>query len=396
MAKFTDRQLKFANLYSFMVLGILEAAWAPMIPFIKERFLLDEGSLGILLLCLGTGSFCALPLAGSMSARLGCKALVYLSGIIMALALFSVAISFNLYFTALLLFIFGMCTIGLDIGSNVNAVMVENQLKKPLMSGFHGGYSLGTLIGAFLVSALLSLGINLISCLAVIVAMIFITIFWGCRALFNKEKAQEEKEEEAEEALEVSKTQGRSSFLHPLVLIVGLMCFIMYSTEGAVMSWSAVFVNQERGVSMEYAGFIYTAFACAMTTMRLLGNRLVESIGRRKVVVIGALCVSAGFATTVIVGNLVGAIVGFALIGLGAANIVPQLVSFGAHIKGVKVHIAISIINALGYSGILAGPVIIGFIADHSSISMAFSCISALVLVVAVSCFRIMKRPSNV
>lgn len=58
MAKFTDRQLKFANLYSFMVLGILEAAWAPMIPFIKERFLLDEGSLGILLLCLGTGSFC--------------------------------------------------------------------------------------------------------------------------------------------------------------------------------------------------------------------------------------------------------------------------------------------------------------------------------------------------
>ena len=336
MAKFTDRQLKFANLYSFMVLGILEAAWAPMIPFIKERFLLDEGSLGILLLCLGAGSFCALPLAGSMSARLGCKALVYLSGIIMALALFSVAISFNLYFTALLLFIFGMCTIGLDIGSNVNAVMVENQLKKPLMSGFHGGYSLGTLIGAFLVSALLSLGINLISCLAVIVAMIFITIFWGCRALFNKEKAQEEKEEEAEEALEVSKTQGHSSFLHPLVLIVGLMCFIMYSTEGAVMSWSAVFVNQERGVSMEYAGFIYTAFACAMTTMRLLGNRLVESIGRRKVVVIGALCVSAGFATTVIVGNLVGAIVGFALIGLGAANIVPQLVSFGAHIKALR------------------------------------------------------------
>ena len=79
MSNFTDHQIRFANLYSFMVLGILESSWAPMIPYIKDRFMLDEGSLGLLLLCLGVGSFCALPLVGSMSAKLGCKALVYIS-----------------------------------------------------------------------------------------------------------------------------------------------------------------------------------------------------------------------------------------------------------------------------------------------------------------------------
>ncbi len=388
MSNFTDHQIRFANLYSFMVLGILESSWAPMIPYIKDRFMLDEGSLGLLLLCLGVGSFCALPLVGSMSAKLGCKALVYISGILMALSLFLVAISQNLYLTGALLFIFGMSTIGIDIGSNVNAVMVENELKRPLMSGFHGGYSLGTLLGAFLVSAMLSFGLNLIFCALAVFTITLFLVFGGCRALYNKGQTQENEQNSKEN----DNSQKYKAFFHPLVIIVGLLCFVMYSTEGAVMSWSAVFAHQERNLEIEYAGFIYTAFACAMTIMRLVGNRLVEKIGRRKTVVIGALLVSIGFATTVIVANILGTILGFVLIGFGAANIVPQLVSFGAHIKGVKVHIAISIINALGYSGILAGPVIIGFIANNFSIATAFSFISLLVLVVALTSFKILRR----
>lgn len=388
MSNFSNHQIKFANLYSFMVLGILEASWAPMIPFIKDRFLLDEGNLGLLLLCLGVGSFCALPLAGSMSAKLGCKALVYISGIVMALSLFLIAISPNLYLTGALLFIFGMSTIGIDIGANVNAVMVENELKRPLMSGFHGGYSLGTLLGAFLVSSMLSFGFNLIVCALTVFAIVLCVVLLGCQALYGKSKVQVSEQAQNEE----DNTHKRNAFFHPLVIIVGLLCFIMYSTEGAVMSWSAVFAHQERGLKIEYAGFIYTAFACAMTLMRLVGNRLVEKIGRRKTVVIGALLVSIGFATTVMVANIFGTILGFALVGLGAANIVPQLVSFGAHIKGVKVHVAISLINALGYSGILAGPVIIGFIADNFSIAVAFSLISLLVLAVAITSFKILRK----
>lgn len=387
MSNFNDRQIKLANLYSFMVLGILESSWAPMIPYIKDRFLLDEGSLGLLLLCLGVGSFCALPLVGSMSAKLGCKTLVYISGLLMALSLFLVVISQNLYLTGALLFIFGMSTIGIDIGSNVNAVMVENELKR-LMSGFHGGYSLGTLFGAFLVSSMLSFGFNLVFCALAVLAIALFLVLGGCRALYNKSQTQDNEQNSKDE----DNNQKYNAFFHPLVIIVGLLCFVMYSTEGAVMSWSAVFAHQERNLEIEYAGFIYTAFACAMTIMRLAGNRLVEKIGRRKTVVIGALLVSIGVATTVIVANIFGTILGFVLVGLGAANIVPQLVSFGAHIKGVKVHIAISIINALGYSGILAGPVIIGFIANNFSIAKAFSFISLLVLVVALTSFKILRR----
>lgn len=219
MSNFSNHQIKFANLYSFMVLGILEASWASMIPFIKDRFLLDEGNLGLLLLCLGVGSFCALPLAGSMSAKLGCKALVYLSGIVMALTLFLIAISPNLYLTGALLFIFGMSTIGIDIGANVNAVMVENELKRPLMSGFHGGYSLGTLLGAFLVSSMLSFGFNLIVCALTVFAIVLCLVLLGCQALYGKSKVQVSEQVQNEE----DNTHKRNDFFHPLVIIVGLL-----------------------------------------------------------------------------------------------------------------------------------------------------------------------------
>lgn len=159
------------------------------------------------------------------------------------------------------------------------------------------------------------------------------------------------------------------------------------------MSWSGVFANQERGIPLEYAGFIYTAFACTMTFMRLVGNKIVIKIGRRRTVVFGAIAVALGFTITAVVPHYIGAILGFALIGLGAANIVPQLVSFAGSLKtGISVPQAITYINALGYSGILAGPVIIGFVAKHTSIATAFCGIAVLCLTVGIVCLKIMKK----
>ncbi len=381
----SDRKLIFSNRNAFLVLGMVEASWAPMIPYIKDRFNLNESDLGLLLLCLGLGSFCALPLVGYLCAKIGCKKLVYISGIIMALSLCSVSISFNLYLCAVMLFIFGMCTIGIDIGANVNGVMVETKLKRPLMSGFHGGYSLGTLVGAGFVSLLLSFGLGIFNSSLIILAFTIITIFLGCQSLYSKV-------EDPDPNIDSNSRKKKKGFVPILVLVVGCLCFIMYSTEGSVMSWSAVFVNQERGVNIEKAGFVYTSFACTMTIMRLFGNKIVVFFGRRRTVVLGAILVSLGFVLTVVIPHVIGAILGYALVGVGAANIVPQLVSFTGSIKGIHVHTAISFINAFGYSGILLGPVIIGFVAQNFSISTAFLMISFFVLLVALTCLKIMSN----
>lgn len=162
------------------------------------------------------------------------------------------------------------------------------------------------------------------------------------------------------------------------------------------MGWSAIFVSQERGVSMSMAGFFYTAFAVAMTIMRLCGDKIVNQLGQRMVVAGGTLLIAVGFMTVVLVDSAVAAGVGFAMVGCGAANVVPQLVSFAAHIKGMAVHNIISFINALGYSGILLGPVIIGFIGKQYGLHVSFVGIAIFGLIVSVVSFIILKSKRTI
>ena len=149
---------------------------------------------------------------------------------------------------------------------------------------------------------------------------------------------------------------------------------------------------------MSLSGYFYTDFAVSMTLMRLCGDKVVSRFGQRQVVSIGALLVAVGFTVVVLVDSALGAVAGFAMVGCGAANIVPQLVSFAARIKGMAVHPIISFINALGYSGILVGPVIIGFIGKHYGLHVSFLGIAAFALGVAVVSsiiFRDSRKKTN-
>ena len=133
------------------------------------------------------------------------------------------------------------------------------------MSSFHGGYSLGTLIGAGTMSVLFTLG--LIPKWAVIICMVvtIIALVLGCKDLLPKE--------ELEPDTPVEKPRKGKLYIPPMVVVVGLLCLVMYASEGAVMGWSAIFVSQERGIEMSMAGFFYTAFAITMTIMRLCGDK---------------------------------------------------------------------------------------------------------------------------
>ncbi len=393
MDKKENRRMKVANLSSFMVLGFMEAAWAPMVPFIKERFMLDEGELGMLLLCTGVGSFMALPVVSKLISRLGCRRVMQYSAVVFALTLILLSVSPAIAMTAFLLFVFGAFTVSLDVSSNVNAVIVESELKKPLMSGFHGGYSVGTLAGSAFMSAMLSVGISLFCGASAVFALMMFVTFMYCGHLVNDVRGYEEKNRkkdentEQETALEPKKRPK----VPPMVLIIGVMCFIMYAMEGAVMSWSGVFATQERGIDIKSAGFIYSFFAISMTIMRLCGNRIVVRLGRRKTVVTGAVLVATGWIMTVVVPNIYGACGGFLLVGFGAANIVPQLISFSGTIRNFPVHDTIAFINALGYSGILLGPVIIGFTSKMFSLGTSFVGIGIISLAVGLIAIKVIN-----
>lgn len=379
-----ESSMKIANQLSYGILGVLEAAWAPMVPYVKSGMNLDDAQFGQLLFSMGVGSICALPVVGSLVNRFGPRAVAIISGVLMALALAVISFSDSKLMVALLLGCIGASMIGVDVASSVNAVIVEKLLKKPLMSGFHAGYSLGTIIGALTMSVMLSVGFKL-SLSAVSLALVMgILMIIGCQPLFKEVKSFDEHNEAKEEK------HSRFS-LRPLIIILGLMCFIMYGSEGALLSWTTVFATQNRGITPEHAGYFYAFFAISMTAIRFAGNYIVQKVGRRRTVVIGGLLVTLGFILTALIPHYIGIMIGLTFIGLGAGNIVPQIVSFVGFVKGIKISYAISLVNALGYSGIMCGPVIIGYISKISSLEMSFVALALAVLAVALASIRVLK-----
>ena len=256
------------------------------------------------------------------------------------------------------------------------------------MSGFHGGYSFGTIVGALFVAMLLTVGLNIqASSILLLIVMGSLTL-WGLRPLVKDVKEFNQEQVAAKE-----QTAKKHKFAFPAVIFVlGVLCFIMYGSEGALLHWGAVFATQNRGINPEVAGYFYLFFAFAMTITRFTGNKIVTKCGRCRTVVVGAIMVGFGFIITAFLENSFGMMLGFTLIGLGAGNIVPQLVSFAGTIKGIKVQSAISVINALGYSGILLAPVIVGHISNLSSLEISFAVLGFAVFFVAFVSFLILRR----
>lgn len=409
----TDKQLIAANRFSFLAAGFGIAAWAPMIPFIKERYALDEHNLGLLLLCVGIGSMISMPTSGYLVSRLGCRKPVLIAGLVLGFLLLAITLVDNLILTGLLLILFGMSAVTLDVVSNINGALVEAYIKRDVMSGLHGLYSVGGFLGSLTVTTLLSLHLGIVAAAVYTLICMCICVLWGCRHLFDTVHAHENEEQtpqndaqstqitdDATVKFSSAKPNAHQSnlkyYTHPVVLTIGIMCFILFMIEGSILDWSGVYLTQERDFPLEYAGYGYAAFAIMMTCFRLLGDKIVSRFGRRRVLLLGTITIACGYLIAVYIPHFTVALCGFALIGIGASNVVPQLVSVTGRIKDVPVHISVTIVNAIGFSGMLCGPAIIGFLAHAITLPYTFLCQAASVLVVTFMITQVLKKPAQV
>ncbi len=364
-----------ATRMAFLIAGLATAAWAPLVPYAQTRIGIEEGTLGLLLLCLGAGSIIAMPAAGIAAARYGCRKLIIMATIVLCVALPWLAVSSSLLGMALGLLIFGAAIGTIDVVINLQAILVEKQAGRMMMSGFHGLFSLGGVVGAAGVSLALSLGLSplgatLIAC-AVMLALL---IALGRHLLAHG-----------------SEQRGPIFVMpHGLIFLVGLMCFICFLAEGAMLDWSAVFLTTVRGVDPATAGLGYAAFATTMTIGRLTGDTIVRVLGGTTVIIAGSICAATGLIAAVVLPNPAMAFIGFALIGIGASNIVPVLYSAAGRQHAMPPHLAIAAVTMLGYSGILSGPALIGFVAHAASLPIAFLGIAMLMLLLG-ACGRMIR-----
>lgn len=361
---------QFSTRIAFFIAGFSVAAWAPLVPYAKARVGLDDGMLGLLLLCLGVGSIIAMPLAGLFSARYGCRRVLVISTLIVCLCLPLLATIDSLPWLVATLFVFGASMGALDCTVNIQAIIVERASGKTMMSGFHGLFSLGGIIGAASVSGLLSVGA---SPLVAMVVVLVVTVIALLRA--------------APHFLTYGSERDGPAFAvpHGVVLFIGLLCFTVFLTEGAMLDWSAVFLSSMRGVDPSYAGLGYAMFALTMTCGRLSGDVIVRRVGANRVIILGGLCAAAGLALATLVPAWQATLLGYALVGAGCSNIVPVLYSAVGRQTVMPEHIAVPAISTMGYAGILAGPAAIGFVAHLSSLNLAFMIVAVLLLGVAAS-----------
>ncbi|MEO4184299.1 MFS transporter [Acinetobacter pittii] len=368
---------RLATRLSFFSLGFATAAWAPLIPFAQQRLNLNHADFGLLLLCMGIGSMIAMPATGALVKRWGCRPLIALALMLLMVLLPSLTMWSSIVTMAVALFIFGSAAGCLGVAINLQAVVVEKHSVRALMSSFHGMCSLGGLTGAMLVTALLAVGLSpLMSTLSVIMILLVIggVAIPSCLTSFE----QDEKPHE-------DTTQAPKKLYRPdgIILLIGMMCFIAFLSEGAAMDWGGIYLTSKYQLNPAFAGLAYTFFALSMTTGRFAGHILLKQWGEKNIVTYSAIGAAIGMAVIVTAPVWQVVVLGYALLGLGCSNIVPVMFSRVGRQNNMPKAAALSLVSTIAYTGSLSGPALIGLIGEWTGLSTVLTGVAVLLFIIA-------------
>ena len=361
----------------FFIGGFGTATWAPLVPLLRERLMVGDDVLGMLLLCIGVGSLLTMPLSGALAMRLGCRRVVMTASILFAAILLLVSCVDALSLAVPIVLIFGAVMGCIDVVVNIVAVLVEKGIGRRIMSGMHAFWSLGGFAGAGLYGVWVGLlGLTPFQSTAIAAGLILLLT-----AVFGRHL--------------IPYGGGGGALLalpRGIIVFVGMTAFIAFLSEGAVMDWGGVYLTTVRGMDLALAGTGYSVFSAAMLTMRFLGDRVVQRIGALPVAVGGALLAFGGILLVMLAPADVLLYVGFFAIGIGSANIVPVFFSLMGRQDVMPVSAAVSAVSTMGYLGILAGPAAIGFVSSLTTLQTAFAMLAALSILQATIGFYVFKR----
>ena len=355
------RNSRFAVSMIFAINGALFGTWASRIPAISNIHDLSPASLGLLIFLAGLSAVVAFSIFGRAADHYGAALVTKLaSSIFLPLTLIFIAYANSIWTLIAAIIFFGGIHGGIDVAMNAWAAEVERKNERPLMSSFHAMWSLGSGIGAGsgVLLATYSLGVKMHFTISSII--IFLVALSILTIPFQSEKRQSDKNVPF-----ISIPRG------PL-LTVAFITFFASLGEGAVADWSAIFLISVASIDDGSAALGFTAFSICMFTMRLMGDKIVSVIGPSKTARYSGLVAMIGAIILVTFGSLLPLVIGFSLIGLGIAVIIPLAFSRAANDKNIPQGTAIASIATLGYGGMLIGPLFIGFIAQATSIKTSF------------------------
>lgn len=367
-----------AALTAFFALdGFVFAGWVVRIPAVKHQTHASTGALGLALLGVSAGAVVTMTLTGSLCRRYGSHPVTVVCAVLLSLSVALPPLTHSAWALGAVLLIFGAAYGGINVAFNSAAVDLVAALRRPIMPSFHAAFSLGGMVGAGLgglVAGVLSPTRHLL-CLTVI--GLLVTAVAGRTLLQLPSPRPAGPEQDRPEQPQPRRLDGRT---RGVVLVLGLIALCTAYGEGAMADWGALHFQQDLDASPGVAAAGYSCFALAMTVGRLTGTTLLERLGRTRTIVAGGSTAAAGMLLGCLAPSVWAALLGFAVTGVGLANLFPVAVERAGALAGPS---GVAVASTLGYGGMLIGPPAIGFMADWLSLPAALTSVAALAALAA-------------
>lgn len=364
---------RWATRTQFFCSGFIFATWGVHVPTIKAHYGLDEAQLGFAMLAAGVGALLGITRASRWIGRHGARRVAGCAGTVYAL-LIALLILMPGYLALLgLLAAFGLVTSVFDVAINTDAAQLEAREGAHLMSGMHGMFSLGGMVGAVSGGAALATGLGVQAHLLAVAAVMALAVGSSSTRMLPKP------------ASVAGDADAGFRLPRGALVVMGVLAALGLIAEGAIYDWSVLYLNQELGAPQQQAALAYASFSAAMAAARFGGDALRARFAPAQLLRASALLAAASMTLVLLTDLPWLALVGFAGVGVGFANVVPILFAASAQVPGVEPSRGIAAVSAAAYLGFMAGPPVIGLLARVSSLTIALYTVVAFAVALAAS-----------
>ncbi|WP_066951472.1 MFS transporter [Streptomyces lushanensis] len=368
-------RLRTALTVFFALDGFLFAGWVVRIPAVKERTGASESDLGLALLGVSAGAVVTMVFTGRLCRRFGSRPVTVVSAVLLSLSIVLPPRAHSAPALGLVLLVFGAAYGALNVSMNSAAVDVVAALRRPVISSFHAAFSLGGMVGAGL-GGLVAGGLSPTVHLLLLTGVgLLVTAVTGPVLLGRRVPAPVPVSAPGARPDAAHAPRGHGPGTRRTVLLLGVIALCTAYGEGAMADWSALHLTEDLGASPGPAAAAYSLFALAMTAGRLSGTVQLERLGQNRALVLGGLTAALGMLLGALAPTAWAALAGFAVAGLGLANIFPVAVGRAGALAGPG---GVAAASTLGYGGMLLGPPAIGFLADWFSLPLALTTVALL------------------
>ncbi len=343
----------------FFFNGFIHANWAARLPELASTLGVSHAGLGSLLFTMAVGALLAMPFTGALASKYGSHRLCRVMGILLCLISATLAWQTNFYVEGAIFFVIGFANGAMDVCMNEQAVLVEREYDKPIMSSFHGFWSVGMAFGAGSGAIFSRLDIPLVTHLFIITALALLFFMMASARLIQVAKQA---------------SAGKTSFFvlpNKLIAPLGLVAFCGMLSEGSMIDWSAIYVNEVVGSSKSVSAIAFGVFGASMTVGRMFGDHLTLRLGKKKLLLLDVVLAIGGLTLLLVFPVMPITTIGLFLLGFGLSTIVPIVYTTAGNTPGVSPSIGIAMATTIGYSGFFVGPPSIGYLSDHYGLRIA-------------------------